>query len=255
MYLEGKGPEPHSFLQTLLGPRARGLSYLLWMPCCPLSLPVWSRWMQVETGRERCPWGMDHDSHKRDTNNGFMPPGSRKGGARCREAAASQPASQDHDFGGRKLGSGLGGWGRPRIIKRGRRRGCLGDQGCFHEHILRPFIPEPPSTPQIPLLPSPRVHPQNNTHRDFPGGPVVKNPPCKAGDIGSILGPGRSYMPWGNQACVSELLKPEHPGAWAVCNKRNCCTEKHSHHSWRVAPARRNSRKNAQQRRPSAAKN
>ena len=59
--------------------------------------------------RERCPWGMDHDSHKRDANNGYMPPGSRKGGACCGEAAASQPASQpvswDQDFGGRELGS------------------------------------------------------------------------------------------------------------------------------------------------------
>ena len=23
-------------------------------------------------------------------------------------------------------------------------------------------------------------------HRDFPGGPGMKNPPCKAGDVGSI---------------------------------------------------------------------
>ena len=28
-----------------------------------------------------------------------------------------------------------------------------------------------------------------------PGGPVVKNPPCKAGDIGSTPGLGRSHMP------------------------------------------------------------
>ena len=26
--------------------------------------------------------------------------------------------------------------------------------------------------------------------KDFPGGPVVKNPPCNAGDVGSIPGPG-----------------------------------------------------------------
>ena len=25
---------------------------------------------------------------------------------------------------------------------------------------------------------------------DFPGGPVVKNPPCNAGDTSSMLGPG-----------------------------------------------------------------
>ena len=28
----------------------------------------------------------------------------------------------------------------------------------------------------------------------FPGGAVVKNPPANAGDTGSTLGPGRSYM-------------------------------------------------------------
>ena len=29
---------------------------------------------------------------------------------------------------------------------------------------------------------------------DFPGGPVVKNPPANAGDTGSNPGPGRSHM-------------------------------------------------------------
>ena len=32
----------------------------------------------------------------------------------------------------------------------------------------------------------------------FPGGAVVKNPPAKAGDMGSSPGPGRSHMPWSN---------------------------------------------------------
>ena len=32
----------------------------------------------------------------------------------------------------------------------------------------------------------------------FPGDPVVKNPPCNAGDTGSIPGPERSHMPQGN---------------------------------------------------------
>ena len=30
----------------------------------------------------------------------------------------------------------------------------------------------------------------NNEHQDFPGGPVVKRPPCNAGDAGSVPGPG-----------------------------------------------------------------
>ena len=32
--------------------------------------------------------------------------------------------------------------------------------------------------------------PIKNYRRDFPGGPVVKNPPYKAGDTGSIPGQG-----------------------------------------------------------------
>ena len=32
----------------------------------------------------------------------------------------------------------------------------------------------------------------------FPGGPVVKNPPCNAGNTSSIPGPGRFHMQWGN---------------------------------------------------------
>ena len=30
--------------------------------------------------------------------------------------------------------------------------------------------------------------------RDFPGGPVVKNPPCNAGDTGSIPGQGTRIL-------------------------------------------------------------
>ena len=34
--------------------------------------------------------------------------------------------------------------------------------------------------------------------RGFPGGSVVKSLPANAGDVGSITGPGRSYMLWSN---------------------------------------------------------
>ena len=30
---------------------------------------------------------------------------------------------------------------------------------------------------------------------DFPGGPLVKNPPANAGYTGLILGPGKFHMP------------------------------------------------------------
>ena len=35
-------------------------------------------------------------------------------------------------------------------------------------------------------------------HRDFPGGPVVKNLPAKARYMDLIPGPGRFHMLWGN---------------------------------------------------------
>ena len=42
--------------------------------------------------------------------------------------------------------------------------------------------------------------------QDSPGGPVVKNPPANAGDMGSIPGLGRLHMPWGNKECAPRLL-------------------------------------------------
>ena len=33
---------------------------------------------------------------------------------------------------------------------------------------------------------------------DFPGGVVNKNPPTNAGTTGSVPGPGRFHMAWGN---------------------------------------------------------
>ena len=44
---------------------------------------------------------------------------------------------------------------------------------------------------------------KEDINRDFPGGPVVKNPPSNAGDAGSIPGQMqgmwvRSHMPQGN---------------------------------------------------------
>ena len=43
-------------------------------------------------------------------------------------------------------------------------------------------------------------------HKDISGSPVVKNLPANAGDTGSNPGPGRSHMPQGNEAHVSQLL-------------------------------------------------
>ena len=56
---------------------------------------------------------------------------------------------------------------------------------------------------------------------DFPGGPVVKNPPAAAGDTSSIPGPGRFHMPQGNSAHVSQLLSPG-TLEMVLYNKRHC---------------------------------
>ena len=43
----------------------------------------------------------------------------------------------------------------------------------------------------------------NTKKRAFPDGPIVKNPPCNAGNVGSILG-WRTKIPY-----VTEQLSPE----------------------------------------------
>ena len=45
-------------------------------------------------------------------------------------------------------------------------------------------------------------------HAVLRGGTMVENPPASAGDMGLIPGPGRFHMPWSNQACTSQPLKP-----------------------------------------------
>ena len=37
-----------------------------------------------------------------------------------------------------------------------------------------------------------------DSEKDFPGGPMVKNPPAKAGNTGSIPGQERFHVPWSN---------------------------------------------------------
>jgi len=40
---------------------------------------------------------------------------------------------------------------------------------------------------------------------NFPSGTLDNNSPASSGDTGLIPGPGRSHMPWSNQACVPQL--------------------------------------------------
>ena len=79
--------------------------------------------------------------------------------------------------------------------------------------------------------------------RGFPGGSVVKNPPASAGDSGSIPDPGRSPMPWSNQAHAPQLLslcsrawesqrrRPMHP--------RICALQQGSHWNKKASSAAR----------------
>ena len=52
---------------------------------------------------------------------------------------------------------------------------------------------------KVPLnSPDPDTNAYLKQNQGFPGSSAVKNPPAKAGDTGSIPGPGRSHMPQGN---------------------------------------------------------
>jgi len=51
-------------------------------------------------------------------------------------------------------------------------------------------------------------------HWDFPGGPVVKDPPSNVGDMGLIPGGGtKIHMLWGNEACLlqQKACMPQQP--------------------------------------------
>ena len=57
---------------------------------------------------------------------------------------------------------------------------------------------------------------KESKRRDFPGGPVVRNPSAIVGDMGSVLGPGRFHVVQGNEARAPQLLEPAHPRVYAL---------------------------------------
>ena len=77
--------------------------------------------------------------------------------------------------------------------------------------------------------------------RDFPGGPVVKNPPSNAGDVGSIPGRGTKIphavgqlsprtkstelARLNERACVPQTTEPMHSGAHAPQLQSPCALE------------------------------
>ena len=87
---------------------------------------------------------------------------------------------------------------------------------------------------------------------------MVKNPPAKAGVMGSNPGPGRSHMPWSNWAHVPQLMslcsrarEPQLLSLRATTTEartpRACAPQQEKPPQWeacalqqRVAPARRN---------------
>ena len=84
--------------------------------------------------------------------------------------------------------------------------------------------------------------------------PVVKNLPANTGDMGSIPGPGRSYMLQGNWASAAQLLQPARlePVLYSKRSRRN---EKPVHHNEEQPPLTTATGVHAQQQRPSTAKN
>ena len=67
---------------------------------------------------------------------------------------------------------------------------------------------------------------ENRKDGDFPGSPVIRNPPANTGDTGSIPGLGRFHMPRGNYACATATeptrLEP------VLCDEGSHCSEKSS---------------------------
>ena len=91
---------------------------------------------------------------------------------------------------------------------------------------------------------------------DFPGGPVVKNPPTDAGDVGLIPAPGtkipRAVGQLRPRAAIPEA--PEHLRAHVLkqekhCNEKPCTATGSSPHGPQLGKS------HVPQRRPSTAKN
>ena len=77
--------------------------------------------------------------------------------------------------------------------------------------------------------------------RDFPGGTVARNPPCNAGDYGSIPGLGKVHMLQSSYAPVPQLLRPHLEPV--LPSKRSHCNEKPEYHNEEEPLAHRNLRK------------
>ena len=64
--------------------------------------------------------------------------------------------------------------------------------------MMKEVSQQTPEDPRVCKFGSQVKQKQKVWDQDFPGGPVHRNPPANTGDTGSISGPGRFHMPWGN---------------------------------------------------------
>ena len=72
--------------------------------------------------------------------------------------------------------------------------------------------------------------------RDFPHGPVAKSLPASSEDMGSIPGPGRFYMPWGQVSpCAPQLLRLSAVTIEAHTHLEPMLCKKRSHHNEKAA--------------------
>ena len=93
-----------------------------------------------------------------------------------------------------------------------------------------------------------------NCSADFPGGPVVKNPPCNARDTGSIPDPGRFHMAQSNYAHLhsywASALEPASQDYWVhalqllkslcPCATREATSMRSPHTAGKSSPSRHN---------------
>ena len=73
-----------------------------------------------------------------------------------------------------------------------------------------------------------------DTGPDFPGGPVFKNLPANAGDVGWIPGLGRSHMRRTRQ--LSPFTKLLSPHAWSPCSTREAAAVRSPCSARKIAP-------------------
>ena len=97
------------------------------------------------------------------------------------------------------------------------------------------------------IFPRSRFRCQETTFLDFPGGPVDKNPPANAGDMGSIPGPGSFHTRWRNGAAQLQSLSSRPAGclywslqAWSPSATRRAATGEASRPQRRAAPTHHN---------------